>query len=345
VALAEKRTSDFYRHVAEIQCAPLWTMRDVLSSEPYTRMLPHLWEWRLVHDVLLRAAEVVSVEEAERRAIAFRNPGAPSTEIARTSDTLWAGVQLLLPGERARAHRHSAAALRFVIAGEGAATVVDGEAYEMERGDLILTPSWSWHEHVHRGRGPVMWVDGLDLPLVYTIPSMFLEERVTQYKRSTPGEVSARGEGPQFLFPAKSKHGITRHLKYSLPEARERLAELRHQRDGQVADVVLLEYGNPLTGGHALPTISAYIQLLAPGARTAALQDTASYIFHVVEGRGYSVIADQRIDWTEGDTFVAPAWTCREHVNPTGGDALLFVFSDRPVVEALGLLQSAGERR
>ena len=81
-----------------------------------------------------------------------------------------------MPGEIARAHRHSAAALRLIIEGQGGYTVVNGERVPMYPGDLVLTPNWSWHDHANDTDAPMIWLDGLDTPLVRMLEAGFYEE-------------------------------------------------------------------------------------------------------------------------------------------------------------------------
>src|SRR5262249_35642061 len=153
----------------------LWeVLRGTLTREPPRREVPYLWPWQRVRPELLRAGELVSTAEAERRVLMFVNPSNPARMGATAS--LYAAVQLILPGETARAHRHSPAALRFVMEGHGAFTCVNGEKIAMAPGDLVLTPPWVWHDHGNEGDEPVMWLDGLDIPLLLGLQCMFFEE-------------------------------------------------------------------------------------------------------------------------------------------------------------------------
>ena len=182
---------------------PLWLIyRDVLTKQPRAREIPFLWSWRVVRPLLLRAGELITAEEAERRVLMFLNPGNPA-QIGATA-TLYAAAQLILPGETARAHRHSPAALRFVIEGEGAFTCVEGEKIFMKPGDLVLTPAMVWHDHGNEGNEPVMWMDGLDIPLTAAINCMFLDEfqSLTQTE-SAPRERSEKLYG-RALFPSET---------------------------------------------------------------------------------------------------------------------------------------------
>jgi gentisate 1,2-dioxygenase len=276
-------------------------------------MVPSLWRWEEVRSLMVRAGELVSAEDAERRVLAYRNPGTADHELARATDTLWAAVQMVMPGEVAPPHRHTPAALRFVIEGEGY-TVVDGERVEMEVGDVVLTPAWTWHEHGNVGDEPVLWLDGLDLPVVGAIRAVFTE-------RDGAG---ARSDAP------------LRTLIYKYADAMGAL-DARRDEDGDPYDDLIVDYRDPTNGGPALPTMSAHLQLLRAGTHTSAHRHSASVVYHVAEGSGHSVVDGARLEWTRGDTFAVPVWCAHEHANDASDDAVLFSFSDAPILRALGL--------
>ena len=152
--------AEFYNRIDKQELAPLWeVIHRLVAPKPITRAVPHLWQYEQVRPFLLESGAIISAKEAERRVLILENPVLRGE--ARTADTLYAGLQLILPGEVAPAHRHTPAALRFIVEGEGAYTAVDGERAYMRVGDLILTPSWSWHDHGHEGEGPMVWLVGL----------------------------------------------------------------------------------------------------------------------------------------------------------------------------------------
>jgi gentisate 1,2-dioxygenase len=315
---------------------PLWTLQGALTPEPVTRMTPVLWRYAEARELIVRAGELISAQDAERRVLAFRNPGTAEHELTRTTDTLWAAVQLVLPGEVAPAHRHTPAALRYVIEGEGAYTIVDGERCTMEAGDVVLTPNWAWHEHGHGGQGPMIWLDGLDLPMVHTLHQVFAEPG------PAPDEQPARAASPGLrsgeLRPRWSGASRPRTLVYKLADALAAFEQLRDEQ-GSPFDDVIVEYCDPVAGGPVMPTISASIQLLRPGVRTRAHRHTSSAVYHVVRGSGSSTIAGERLDWAKGDTFALPLWAEHAHANAGTEDAILFSFSDAPALERLGLLR------
>jgi gentisate 1,2-dioxygenase len=295
---------------------PLWTIEGALTPAPATRMVPHLWRYEEAKRLILDAGELISAEAADRRVLAFKNPGTAAHEIARTTDTLWAAIQLVLPGEVAPPHRHTASALRYIVEGSGAYTVVDGRRIDMEAGDVVLTPNWSWHEHGHAGEGPMLWLDGLDLPMVNTLHLIFTEH----------------GDSSTAMAPSS---GPARNLVWKLADVRAEL-ERRRTEPADPHDDVVFEYGAP-----ALTTLSAWMQLLRPGVETRPHRHTNSVVYHVVEGRGWSDVGGSRLEWNAGDTFALPYWVEHRHANPTAEDALLFSFSDAPALAALGLLREA----
>jgi gentisate 1,2-dioxygenase len=332
---------EFYAALERQQMGPLWAVLGrTLTAQPPRREVPHLWAWRQVRPQLLRAGALVTTAEAERRVLMFLNPGNPA-RIGATA-TLYAAMQLILPGESARAHRHSPAALRFIVEGTGAFTCVDGEKVSMGPGDLVLTPPMVWHDHGNEGTGPVIWLDGLDIPLLLSLQCMFFEEYkgaaqtqpVTMPRHRSerlhgrclfPG----RGDGPPAAMP------YSPIWRYGFAEARDALECLRASGPADPCDGHLLRYANPGTGGEVLPTLGCRVQLLERGTRTRAQRSTASHVYHVAEGHGYSLLDGVRFDWDHGDTFAVPLWCWHEHA-AADGDAVLFSFTDRPVLEAIG---------
>jgi gentisate 1,2-dioxygenase len=333
---------DLYRTLPAQALAPLWTMQGALTPQPVTRMAPNIWRWKDVRPLITRAGELISAQDADRRVLAYVNPGSAEHELARATDTLWAAVQLVLPGEVAPPHRHTPAALRFIIEGEDGYTIVDGDRLPMEVGDVTLTPNWTWHEHGNSGDGPMLWLDGLDVPLVTSLRAVFAEFGRSEAAGPPPARTTTRSMRTGELLPLHANAPRGRTLTYKYADAMEALEALRDD-EGSPHDDLLLEYRNPLTNGPALPTMSAYLQLLRPRTHTRAHRHTASVVYHVADGTGRSIIDGVRLDWSRGDTFAVPVWALHEHVNESDGDAVLFSFSDAPALEALGLLRTQSE--
>ena len=171
----EVALDQLYADFAAHSLMPLWTVRgDLMPKAPSPHARPQVWPWADVLPIAERAGQLVPVGRGgERRAIAYANDGLKPEPYA--TPTLWAAAQYLGPKEVAPAHRHSQSAFRFVLEGEGVWTVVDGDPVAMRRGDLLLTAGWRWHEHHNVADAPMVWLDGLDIPLVSGLDAGFFE--------------------------------------------------------------------------------------------------------------------------------------------------------------------------
>ncbi|HWN34673.1 MAG TPA: cupin domain-containing protein [Pseudonocardia sp.] len=340
-----------YAAMAELSAAPLWRQYgDLMPGQPVARARPHVWPYRSLRPVAMHFSEALSVAEAERRVLMLVNPAL--TDPPATVNTLFAGIQIVMPGEVARTHRHSASAFRFIIEGEGALTTVNGERLHMHPGDLLLTPGWHWHDHTHRGEHPVMWLDGLDYPLVNKLNAGFFEifDSPSQ-PAARPDDLSARqfrhGRlNPTWLTPNAEQPKVSPVGSYPWSETERALAAITEEgavgassdaAPGSAAEGILLEYTNPWTGGPVLPTISCRIGRLPARFRGLPRRHTASTIYHVVSGSGSTVVGDTRLDWAEHDVFCVPGWARYAHEVPRDGDATLFSYTDEPVLRSLGL--------
>jgi gentisate 1,2-dioxygenase len=283
------------------------------------------------------SSDVVPIGE-ERRALQLFNPGLDGRWA--TTNTMIAAVQVILPGEVARAHRHTPTAIRFIMEGDGAYTAVDGERVMMAPGDLILTPSWAWHDHGNETDRPVVWMDGLDVPLVQALNAMFFQlYEDTQVTDGKPKDASARLHAHVALRPTwvKERPRSSPLLLYSWERTWQSLHGLRDAA-ADPYDGVALEYTHPQTGGPILPTMACWVQMLRPGERLRAHRHTGSAVYYVVDGRGETVIDGRRFGWGKGDILALPPWALHEHANASSTQpAVLFSIQDRPVLEALGL--------
>lgn len=323
--------------LAERALGPLWiALHALLPSERESRAVPYCWRWQQVRPLLLEAGRLVEMERAERRVLVLRNPGLGGA-YAITS-TLFAGLQIILPGEVAPSHHHTPAALRLVVEGRGAYTTVEGVRCTMEPGDLIITPPMRWHDHGHDGREPVVWLDGLDIPLVrafdasWASPMRPAKAPVTDTD-SSDDEFTAAG-----LVPRASRYPESGYpqVRWPWPTVRRALATMA--ATAPASEPVALRYVNPRTGSAPLATMGAEAHWLRPGERTRAERRTASAVFHVIEGEGESRLGETTFAWSPGDTFAAPPWTWVVHANASRtAPACLFQFNDEPAVRALGL--------
>ena len=339
---SEAVLSSYYEELLTHSVAPLWTVQEqALVKEPKSKAVPHLWSWKELRPQAMRAAHLIGTEDAERRVLMLLNPGIQG-RIA-TTNSLFSGLQIVLPGEVARAHRHTPAALRFIIESEGGYTTVDGDRIPMYPGDLILTPNWTWHDHGNETQNPIIWLDGLDIPLVHLLEAVFYEpfpedvQPVTEPTNSTLMKYGAGSLRPTWEKPT-STHSPLMH--YPWEQTWDALRRLAPEVEGSPFDGVVLEYSNPATGGPAFPTMACHVQLLRPGESTKAHRHTAGAIYHVVQGQGHSIVNGQQLLWEPKDVFCVPGWTYHEHVNTSVKEpAVLFSFTDAPVLQSLSLLR------
>lgn len=331
----------YYRSLEAFEAGALWTVANEIEPwQPQSASVPVLWRYSDLREPVLRSAQLVTPEKAGRRVVFLRNPGRRSVSAA--VGWLYSGVQVMLPGERASSHRHSAAALRFIMEGSGAYTIVDGHRMPLGARDLVLTPNGTWHEHGVEANGtPCLWQDGLDIPFVNAMEANFyevhpkLQQEITFRDDDTSKAWGNPGIRPSAGTWSKAYSPL---YKYEWAPTYAGLLRQAEATEGSPFDGVMFNYVNPVTGGHVMPTLGASIQLLRPGQHTQAHRHTGSFMYQVAKGRGYSVIAGQRFEWQERDIFCVPSWAWHEHVNQSSSeDACLFLFHDLPVIEALGL--------
>src|SRR2546427_11602176 len=315
----------------------LWELASEMTRHPEPKAIPCMWKAAVLEAMVREAGEAVPVGE-ERRALQLFNPGLEGRWA--TTNTMIAAVQLLLPGEVARAHRHTPTAIRFIMEGAGAYTAVDGERVYMEPGDLILRPGWAWHAPGTETDKPVVWMDGLDVPLVQALNAMFFQMYdVPQVPLSKPTNAWVQLPGHVSLNPTwvKERPQSSALLLYAWESTWRSLDALRAV-EGDEHDGVALEYTHPQTARSLLPTMACWIQMLRPGQRTKAHRHTGSAVYYVVRGDGETIIAGRRFTWGRGDIIVLPSWALHEHANVSTRDAaVLFSIQDRPVLDALGL--------
>ena len=330
----------FYGELAQRNLAPLWeVLRALVTREPQTPCVPAIWHYDEVRPHLLRAGAVITAKEAERRVLILENPALKGK--ASITHTLFAGLQLILPGEVAPAHRHTQSALRFVIEGQGAYTAVDGERTSMSPGDFIITPSWTWHDHGNDSDRPMVWLDGLDIPLVSLLDAGFMEpgNAETQMVTKPAGDALARyGSG---LLPVdwKPESRTSPVFNYPYARTREALEQMCKQAAWDPCHGLKLRYVNPATGDYAMPTMSTFMQLLPKGFAGAPYRSTDGAVYVCIEGKGETRIGEETFAWGPRDVFVVPSWLRHEH--RAHSESVLFSFSDRVVQEKLGLWREA----
>ena len=316
----QAQRDDFYRRIDPSHMAPLWTRLKALVPEAPTPVgVAHRWRYRDVRPFVLESAQHISAEEAERRVLILENPGLRGSSQITTD--LYAGLQLIMPGETAPAHRHTQSALRFIIEGGGAYTTVDDTKVMMEPGDFVVTPAWRWHLHGNDSAAPMVWLDGLDIPMVAHFNSTFREDGSARAGAAPVAEAL-----PPIHFPYREvRAALAAKARAGAPDA-----HLGH----------LVRYLNPVDGGWAMPTMATMIRLLLGGFATRPYRSSDSMIFIAVEGHGSLEAGEAKLDMAPHDVAVVPGWM--PYTLRADDDFVLFSFSDRAAQEKLGFFR---ERR
>lgn len=325
----------FYAKIDEQSYSALWTvLSDIVTPQPKSCCVPHLWRYQQARQWLLEAGELITAKEAERRVLILENPGMRGESKITTS--LYAGLQLVMPGEVAPAHRHSQTALRFVLDGGGAYTSVNGERTTMEYGDLVITPPWTWHDHGNPSDRPMIWLDGLDIPVASFFDASFAEsfEADEQPLTRESGDSMARYGNNMLPVDYRQETLASPVFNYPYVRSREALESMKRQQEWDICHGLKMRYVNPADGESAMPTISPFLQLLPEGFQTNPYRSTDATVFVVTEGGGRSTIDGQVFQWGPKDIFVAPSWRWVSHQADT--EAVLFSYSDRVAQQKLG---------
>ena len=315
-----KSLDDYYDRIARWQVAPLWErLAKLVTQEPEIDAVPYLWDYDALRPILLESAELITEEEAERRVLILENPGLSGQSAA--TNTLFAGLQLIMPGEIAPSHRHTQSALRFIIESQDAYTSVNGERADMSPGDLVLTPSWCWHHHSHEGQDPVIWLDVLDLPLIRAIGSRFVEHY------------------PEQRVPESAGSGRNPLVRYPFERAREALEKMKTHSEWDASHGLKKEYIDSVTGGSVMPTISAFLQLLPAGFSGTRYQSSEGAVYCVVSGRGTVTVGtgenEAVFSYKPNDVLAIPCWCA--HAFVAIEESVLFSASDRGLQKQLGI--------
>ncbi len=329
--------ASFSRVIGAHNLAPLWER--TLRMQPGSLCVPALWRYAETQPLLARAAALITTQAAERRVLVLENPASRGT--FQITQSLFAGLQIILPGEIAPSHRHTPNALRFIIEGEGAYTAVDGERTSMSPGDFVVTPNGAWHDHGNLGSGPVVWLDGLDTPFAQFFGAMFRENHPQESQPVTRAAGDAAARFGANLLPVDYVSGVagsTRSplLRYPYARTREALEQLAKNSAPHAAHGFKMRYANPATGGHVFPTMAAFMQWLPKGFDGRACRGTDGAVYCVVEGSGAIYFGDERREFAPRDCFVIPPWQPHRFMAHSDGDCVLFSFSDRAAQEALG---------
>lgn len=330
-----------YAEMAPLNLTPLWeVLHALVPPRPNSPCMPAYWNYEKIRPFLQRSGEVITAEEAVRRVLILENPALRGK--SAVTQSLYAGLQLILPGEIAPSHRHTQSALRFIVEGTGAYTAVNGERTTMHPGDFIITPSWTWHDHGNEAIEPVVWLDGLDIPIISFLDAGFAENGAAKSQAITRTEGSSFASYGHNMAPVRgdAPFGQTSPIfSYPYERSREALDQLERHAEIDPWDGFKLRYLNPLTGGTPMPTIQPFLQRLPAGFAGQPWRQTDGAVYSVVEGAGAATLEGPtgtvRFDFSARDHFVVPSWYSLRLESTPG--CVLFSYSDRPVHQALGI--------
>lgn len=330
----------FYDRIAKDHLTPLWEVLGALvPKHPNSPVLPTLWRYADLREKVMEAGRLITAEQAERRVLILENPGLQGQ--SAITQSLYAGLQLILPGEVAPAHRHTQSALRLVMDGEGAYTAVDGERTTMRRGDFIITPSWTFHDHGNLGDQPVVWLDGLDIPTVRFYDAGFAEHGKSASQESVRPEGDALARYGNNMVPVdffQAPHEPTRVFVYPYVRTMESLDKIASSTpDPHLGHK--LRFINPATGASPMPTIGAFAQRLPSGFESRPYRSTDGTVYVCLDGEATVSVGDTEWQIQRDDIFVVPSWQALKFLAKR--DVTLFSYSDRPALQSLGLWREA----
>jgi len=319
----------------------------------------HRWRWSEIAPYLDKIAEIARgsdvspIEFAERQQFLLTNPGLGGR--LQVTSTMRCAVSIYNPGDVAPVHIHTPNASRTILSEKGGYTTIEGERCEAARGDLILTPNGTWHDHGNDGSDPVVWIDVLDFPLMEFLDCVWLDE-------AYPGDTKGNSRAQKVTFPGSYSHTLygrgglmpaflphqrgfgqetSPMFHYRGADVREALAGMR-QEEGDPYEAIALRFINPVTGGAVFPTLDYRALMLRPGEATRFKRETASALYIAIEGRGMTEIGGTSLDWQANDIFVVPSFAWRRHINQSHDDAVLYAVSDAPLMEKIGQYRAQG---
>lgn len=347
----EAQRTEMYSALNDLSAYPFWQIQgDMEPREPKVREKAHVWQFKEFHPHILMAGEIVPHELADRRGIILHNPGYDMTR-PYTTNTQYVAYSVYMPGEVFAAHIHAPSASRMVLQCDGKGyTTVEGEKCYLERGDLVLTPSGTWHDHGNEGTEPMIWVDMLDIP----VPILFnaakfgfhytengvpvdaqSETRSQSYSRRHYGFGGIR---PRFAQTQVGNNTSSPQLHWKYADARAALNAVRDEV-GDAYDGIVVDYVDVINGGPIQKTQNFSMQLLRPGEHTLSHRHTNSAMYICLEGSGHTIVNGEKHSWEENDVFCVPSVHWHEHANNSDTeDAVLFSVTDAPALEKLGLL-------
>ena len=305
----------FKEDIDPFNLLPLWERQ--MKLMPGSHCVPAHWPYQTVRPLLEKSVSLISKKEADRRVLVMENPSLRGSSFI--SQSLYAGQQIIMPGEVAPSHRHTPNALRFVVEGEGAYTSVDGIKMMMRPGDFVVTPNFTWHDHGNEGSQAVVWMDGLDTSFTSLFGAHFRENY------------------PEDIYPVThTSHHVDQHsesLIYPWQSSLDRLLQIPNSQMDPVHGFKL-RYVDPKTGKDPLTTIAAFLQMLPKGFKGQTYRSTEHTVMNVAQGSCTLELGTQTYYLETHDVMVVPSWETYRIFSKDG--AVIFSFSDRSAQQALG---------
>ena len=322
----------------------LWDIfHDLVPKKPSDVVKPFVWNGKEIIKELYRvASEVPLGGNVERRVLVPVNPGLKELGLYTATHTIYVGLQIVLPGEKAGAHRHTAFATRYMIKGR-ATTTVDGVKVVFEEGDFVTTPRWAWHDHENDSNEPVVWLDALDIPIPRNLLVSFFESYREEVQAPfEKGELMERirSKGLEPIIDLKWIRGESTPLLFKWEDTYALLKDLASFSDGDPYEAITLTYKDPSTGKEISDTMGADITLLKKGQRTKPHRHTSSVVYYVVKGKGAVVAGGQELSFEKHDLVALPPWIIHELINDGGEESILFSVNDRPLLKSIGLYRA-----
>ncbi len=324
------------------------------TTKPDTGVVPHLWAWREMKQLMIESGRLIDINEAERRGLILLNPGLGGKPYM--TNTIFGDVQILAPGEKAPAHRHTTSASRFFLEGEGGYTTVEGEKCTMGPGDLIINPSWAWHDHGHEGKDDISYLNILDVPLVAGLGCVFYDsdyakmgdKSKTIQSVTRPVNASWDFYAAGGIVPRITKRVVKPYTQQLIYRFKDTMAVLNRisKYEPDPYDGHIVEYTSPETGGPVVPTMSFTMQMVQPGAELLEHRHTSSTVYCCAGGQGVTEVDGVTLEWGKNDMFVVPTWAWHKHRNKSKSEpALLFAVNDSAAIRKLSLYREEGKTR
>ena len=315
------------------------------------RATPYVWKWKIFEPYLRTLADLCPLELTERQSVLLTNPSFGSGY--KVTNTIRIAISIYKTGDDAVPHQHTPNASRTILSDGGGYTVVEGEQFPAKRGDLILTPNGTWHQHGNNDPDPVIWADTLDWPLMDFLGVISVRNDYQNAQRNdTPDEgYSKRLYGQGGIVPRFQSHHrgtgqkVSEMFYYAGAEIATSLKAMR-DHDGDPHEGIIVEFVDPVNGNPIFPTLSYKAQLLRPGEETLEYRHTANTVYSVLEGSGVTEVDGTVLEWEPNDFFVAPSQMWRRHINTSKtDDAILYSYSDSPLIDAVGQYLAQGKTK